>query len=153
MAVEKFIEVTASKDNGYPLNPTKKRGIPIDGIRFVYDHTTHRQILWERSEVAPIEPTEVTETLQGIIDAANASGYTQNGLVIATVKQMDGITFTPSKSIILNRNYAVGKVLNYTDATLGVTNGTKILYKRYQDKQEIPIIIEEAWLTSPSPAY
>ena len=152
MAVEKFIEVTVTKDNGYPRNSIKM-GIPIDGIRFVYDHTTTRKILWERSEVAPIEPTEVTETLQQIIDAANASGYTQNGLVIATVKQMDGITFSPSISVILNRNYVVSKVFNFTDATLGVTNGTKILYKRYQDKMEIPIVIEEAWLTVPSPAY
>lgn len=140
MAVETFVNLTVSKRNGVTISPAQKQGIRIDNIRWAWRNVGVTVLVYEETDDGTLERIEVVETPVNIIVAANATGYTENGLAILSVKVWDGTVFDDVTARLMNYQ-AMTKVTVWNDADLGIVNGAKMFYKSWIDRTPYPVIV------------
>lgn len=142
MSAQKFITVSAIQDMNTPV--ARNQNIDIDAIRFVVPFGSYRKVLYESTEAAGVlDSIIVTDTMQAILNAADNSGYTQNGLKQVTVLHYKNKTYTTPPSWIINYGASAG-MYPYPLTEFGLSGtGTHIEYKNFMAKVPHPLYVQE----------
>jgi hypothetical protein len=126
------------------------QGIPVDGIiqgQDAVDGSGNTELLVQFQFKAEPYRVQVSETLQQIIDAATAAGYTENGLTIVPINKVNQSEFSPAKDMLLNLQSFNTHTLSPKFDGNGAVIGTIIQYSKEHEKK--PIRLETAEILIP----
>lgn len=145
MAVEKHIPLRITRMNNSE-NLDRFQGVTIDNFNFAVVDGGVTKVYYESTSKEDMDYVECQDTLQEIVDKANASGYTQNGLLIVPVTKIDNVSYSPAKDYVLNRQKFEQLVLT--------ANQTKSLIHYSTEIKKRPRVIETTDILLPAvPEY
>lgn len=132
------------------------KGIPVDGIiqgQLASDGSGNTELLVQFQFKAEPYRIQVSETLQQIIDAATAAGYTENGLTILPITKVNQTVLSPATDMLLNLQSFNTHTLDPIKDANGTYIGTQIQYSKEHEKKPIRLETSDVLIPAPSPYY